>query len=273
VLATQAAISIEKALLHEALLEKKRLEEQLRIARQVQLSLLPTQPAHIEGLDVAGINVPAENIGGDYFDLIPIVQGHLGLVVADVSGKGVPASLIMAGFRAMLRAEIRNNYSIRTIFAKVNNLLEETLDYDQFVSAFYGVLDLERRRFTYSNAGHHPAILLRADGKPRYLKSGGMVLGVFADASYNERFVDLAAGDVLVLYTDGLVEAENRPGEMFGRERLEQCLAANMHLDARDLCQAAYAAMREFTEGGRLEDDTTIVVAKVLGPMGPSEQP
>lgn len=130
-----------------------------------------------KGLDIAGINMPSRNVGGDYFDFIPIVPGHLGVVVADVVGKGVPASLIMASFRAFLRAEIRNNYAIQTIFTKVNKLLHKILQPYQFVTAFYGVLDLERRRFTYSNAGHHPAILLRPDGKRRHLKAGGTVTG------------------------------------------------------------------------------------------------
>lgn len=269
VLATQAAISIAKVLLHEELIEKKRLEEQLRIARDVQLSLLPTSAPQLKGLDIAGLNIPSEDIGGDYFDFISIVEGHLGIVIADVVGKGIPASLIMASFRAFLRAEIRNNYAIRTIFAKVNNLLQESLKEYQFVSAFYGVLDLERRRFTYSNAGHHPAILLRADGQSRYLKSGGLVLGIFEGTTYNERFIDLAPGDLLVLYTDGLVEAESEAREMFGRERLEQFARAQAHLSAHDLCQAIYAEMRRFTGEGTLRDDTTIVVMKVLSVAQP----
>ncbi|MBI3951403.1 MAG: PP2C family protein-serine/threonine phosphatase, partial [Acidobacteria bacterium] len=240
------------------------LEEQLRIARDVQLSLLPKAAPRLDGLDIAGLNIPSEDIGGDYFDFIPIVEGHLGVVVADVAGKGIPASLIMAGFRAFLLSEIRNNYAIRTIFAKVNNLLYESLKEYQFVTAFYGVLDVARRRFTYSNAGHHPAILLRADGQQRHLKSGGPVLGMFEGTTYNERFMDLAPGDILLLYTDGLVEAQNQAGEMFGRERLEQFARANAHLNAHESCEAIYAEMRRFTEEECLTDDTTIVVIKVL---------
>lgn len=268
VLATQAAISIDKAILHQELLEKKQLEEQLRIARDVQLSLLPTAAPQAPGVDVAGLNVPSEDIGGDYFDFIPIVEGHLGVVVADVAGKGIPAALIMAGFRAFLLSEIRNNYAIRTIFAKVNNLLQESLKEYQFVTAFYGVLDLERRRFTYSNAGHHPPILFRADGQQRYLKSGGPVLGMFEGTTYNERFMDLAPGDILLLYTDGLVEAENEARELFGRERLEPFVRANAHRSAQELCQAIYDEMRRFTGEEQLKDDTTIVVVKVLSPVG-----
>lgn len=270
VLATQVAIAIDKASRQRELLEKKRLDEELRIAREVQLSLLPTEAPARESLDIAGINIPSRDIGGDYFDFIPIVHGHLGVVVADVAGKGIPASLIMASFRAFLRAEIRNNYAIRTIFTKVNNLLYEILKPHQFVTAFYGVLDLKSRRFTYSNAGHHPAILFRPDGKRRYLKSGGTVLGIFENAAYDEGFIDLAPGDLFVLYTDGLVEAESLKGEMFGRARLERFVRRNAALKAGELCEVIYAEMRRFTADSRLEDDTTIVVAKVLSPSGES---
>ena len=264
VLATQVAIAIDRARLHRELLEKKRLDEELRIAREVQLSLLPVIAPNLEGLDIAGLNIPSRNIGGDYYDFIPIVQGHLGIVIADVSGKGIPASLIMASFRAFMRAEIRHNYAIQMIFARVNNLLREILQLNQFVTAFYGVLDLERRRFTFSNAGHNPPLLLRPDGKLRQLKTGGTVLGVFENAAYDEEFIDLKPGDLFLLYTDGLVEAENKAGRMFGRNRLEKFVRANAHQSAAELCESIYVEMKRFTKESRLDDDTTIVVAKVF---------
>ncbi len=264
VLATQVGVAIDRARLHQELLEKKRLDEELRIAREVQLSLLPTSAPEVPDLDIAGLNIPSRDIGGDYYDFIPIVQGHLGIVIADVSGKGIPASLIMASFRAFLRAEIRHNYAIQMIFARVNNLLREILQLNQFVTAFYGVLDLERRRFTFSNAGHHPMLLLRPDGKVRQLKTGGTVLGVFENAFYDEEFIDLKPGDLFLLYTDGLVEAENRAGQMFGRKRLEKFVRANSDQTAAQLCESIYVEMRRFTKESRLDDDTTIVVAKVF---------
>jgi len=264
VVGTQAAIFVEKAVLSKQLREKQLIEEELRIAREVQLSLLPAAAPQVPGLDIHGINIPSYKIGGDYFDFIPIVAGHLGIAVADVAGKVIPASLIMASFRAVLRAEIRNNYAIRTILAKVNRVLKETLRDDQFVSAFYGVLDLARRRFTYSNAGHHPAILFRKDGKRKYLKSGGIVLGIFDGVGYNEQFIDLVPGDLLVLYTDGLVEADNPAGEMYGRARLEKFVSANTQMDARAMCEALYDDMSQFTRAPRPADDTTIVIARIL---------
>lgn len=264
VLATQVAIWIDRARHRRELLEKKRLDEELRIAREVQLSLLPAAAPELAGLDIAGINIPSRDIGGDYYDFIPIVADHLGIVVADVAGKGVPAALIMASFRAFLRAEIRNNYAIRTIFDRVNNLLHEIFQPHQFVTAFYGVLDLERRRFTSSNAGHNPPLLLRPDGRWRELKSGGTVLGLFEGTAYDEQFVDLVPGDVLVLYTDGLIEAENKAGRMYGQQRLRQFVRSHAHLSAAELCEEVYVDMRRFTGESHPDDDTTIVVARVL---------
>ena len=256
VLATQVAIAIDKARLHEELLEKKRLDEELRIAHEVQLSLLPTAAPKLAGLDIAGMNVPSRDVGGDYYDFIPIVEGHLGIVVADVVGKGIPASIIMASFRAFLRAEIRNNYAIQTIWSKVNNLLYEILQIHQFVTAFYGVLDLGRRRFTYSNAGHHPALLLRPDGKWRQLKRGGTVLGIFEGAAYEEEFVDFVPGDLFVLYTDGLVEAPGRDIDV-GTDRLlgeaERMLASGFRTGA----PALVAAMQREIGGS---DDCALVL-------------
>jgi phosphoserine phosphatase RsbU/P len=264
VLATEVAISIDRANHRQELLERKRLDEELRIAREVQLSLLPATAPNLEGLDIAGINIPSRDIGGDYYDFIPIIDGHLGIVIADVVGKGVPASLIMASFRAFLRAEIRNNYAIRTVFYRVNNLLHEILKPHQFVTAFYGVFDLERRRFTFSNAGHNPPVLMGPDKECRQLGCGGTVLGLFEGTSYEEDFIDLAPGDLFVLYTDGLVEAQNKEGQMFGYQELARLVRANADLHADQLCETIYEEMRRFTGESHPEDDTTVVVAKLL---------
>lgn len=267
-LASQVAIAIERMAIHRERMERKRLDEELRIAREVQLSLLPGKLPEVKGFDIAGLNVPSRDVGGDYYDFVFVSPGHLGVAVADVSGKGIPAALIMASFRAFLRAEIRNNYAIRTIFSKVNRLLNETIKPHQFVSAFYGVLDLERRRFTYSNAGHHPPILFRPGAEQQQLEDGGAVMGVFAEMKYEEQFIDLEEGDTLLFYTDGLIEAENAIGEMFGRERLEDFVGEHTQLSASELCEALYVEMTSFTGIGHSADDTTIVALRVLQRKG-----
>jgi sigma-B regulation protein RsbU (phosphoserine phosphatase) len=159
--ASQAAIAIERTRLHAEVLETRRLEEELSIGQRIQRTFLPEHDPKIANFDIAGAYYSSGLVGGDYYDYVRITDGHLGIVVADVSGKGIPAALIMAAFRASLIAEVRNNYAIRTVFAKVNKLLWESIEVNRFVTAFYGVLDIHGRRFTYVNAGD-----ARLDGAP-----------------------------------------------------------------------------------------------------------
>ena len=170
--ASLAAISLERARQHEEILEKRRLEEELSIAKRIQKTFLPQKKPQVSGFDISGINIPSEEVGGDYYDFIAINESQMGIVIADVSGKGIPAALIMASVRAGLIAEIRNNYAIRSIMAKVNNLLFESTASDIYVTLVYGVLDPKNRIFTFSNAGHNAPILRRADGEMKYLTEG-----------------------------------------------------------------------------------------------------
>lgn len=262
--AQQVALSIEKAQLYRALLDKKRLEQELSIAREIQLSFLPTKEPPIQGFDVAGLNMPSRLVSGDYYDFIRIVEGQWGLVVGDVSGKGIPSSLIMASFRASLLAEIRNNYAIRTIMAKVNQLLWESTADHQFVTAFYGVLDEQRRILTYCNAGHNPVILIRADGSALKLETGGLILGAFADSTYWENFVQIFPGDTLLLYSDGVTEIYNAQEEEFGVDRLQNLVTANRHLKAKEITRLVKAQILEFAADKTIQDDFTLVVLRSL---------
>ena len=167
--ASQAAISIERTRLHEQMLSSQQLEQQLQVARQIQRTFLPDVFPTIPGYDVTGMNVSSEQVGGDYFDFIQIAEGQTGIVIGDVAGKGIPASLIMASFRASLLAEIRNNYSIASICRKVNNLLHESISSDNFVTAVYGVLNSHAHVFTYANCGHNLPVLLPYTGADYFL--------------------------------------------------------------------------------------------------------
>jgi sigma-B regulation protein RsbU (phosphoserine phosphatase) len=182
-----------------------------------------------------------------------------------VSGKGIPAALIMASFRASLIAEIRNNYSIRTVFAKVNKLLWESVEADRFVTAVYGVLDLTARRFTYVNAGHNPGLIYRAGtGKMDHLEATGPLLATFEAATYKERHTQIEPGDVLVLYSDGVTEAMSPEGELFGMERLEELVRVRAPEGAGAVLRGVREATRAFQEG-RQFDDLTLVVVKGIG--------
>ncbi len=262
--ADQVALSIEKAQLYRALLETKRLEQELAIAREIQMSFLPLKEPLIRGFDVAGLNMPSQLVSGDYYDFIRIVEGQWGLVVGDVSGKGIPSSLIMASFRASLLAEIRNNYAIRTIMSKVNQLLWESTDDHQFVTAFYGVLDEQRRILTYCNAGHNPVILIHADGSTMKLETGGLILGAFQDSVYWENFVQIASGDTLLLYSDGVTEIYDAQEQEFGVDRLQKLVTANLQLNAKEITLLVKSHILEFAADKTIQDDFTLVVLKAL---------
>jgi len=259
--AAQAAVAIERTRLHEEVLEKRRLDEEVTIGQRIQRSFLPDRNPEVQNFDIAGANYSSDRVGGDYYDYIRIADQHWGIVVGDVSGKGIAAALIMASFRASLIAEIRNNYAIRTTMAKVNKLLWESIEPDRFVTALFGVLDVESRRFTYVNAGHNPALLLRAaTGQFETLDATGPLLGTFETAAYKERLVELRPGDVLVLYTDGITEAMDAAGELFGEERLREVILARKDDTAVTHVKGIWEAVQAFRSGDQDDDLTTVVV-------------
>jgi serine phosphatase RsbU (regulator of sigma subunit) len=263
-LASQVAIIIEKVMLHEQLVEKKRLEGQLEVARQVQLELLPAQDPQLEGFDISAYNFPTEEVSGDYYDWVRIYEDQIGIVVADVSGKGVPAALLMAFLRASLRAAIHIGYAPHISMAKVNYLLWESIERNQFVTAFYSVLDASNRTLAYTNAGHSPPLLLDPDGSARFIERGGLPLGMFRQTRYYEYYLSLEPGQVLVLYTDGVTEAINASGEEYGTERLERVVREGRHLRARELIDFIHSDVQKWTDGQGASDDITFFIVKAL---------
>lgn len=263
-LASQVAIIIEKVMLHEQLIEKKRLEGQLEVARQVQLELLPARDPQLEGYDISAYNFPTEEVSGDYYDWVQIYDDQIGLVIADVSGKGVPAALLMAFLRASLRAATHVGYSPHISMAKVNYLLWESIERNQFVTAFYGILDVTNKTLTYTNAGHNPPILLKQNGDLSFIDRGSIPLGMFRDTRYHEYYLTTDPGDVLMLYTDGVTEANDPHGGEFGRDRLAQAVMANRQLGARELISAVYTEVLAWTGGRGATDDVTFFVIKAL---------
>ena len=258
---SQAAISIERARLHKEILDKRRLEDELDLARRIQVTFLPEILPDIPGYQVSAMNLPSEEVSGDYYDVISVAPGQWGIVIADVFGKGIPASLVMASFRASLLAEIRNNYAISTIMRKVNRLMWESVEPERCVTACYGVLDTAQGVFTYSNAGHLYPLLIK-DGDVRHLTKGGMLLGAIENASYEEGRVHLRSGDLLLLFTDGLTEAEDPSGEPFGEDRLAEAALAGLDLDCSDIVQHIHRTIVGFS-GAELADDFTVVALRV----------
>ncbi|MEW6411982.1 MAG: GAF domain-containing SpoIIE family protein phosphatase [Candidatus Zixiibacteriota bacterium] len=260
--ASQAALSIERARLHEQLLNGRKIEEQLNIAREIQQSFLPKEDPKIKGYDISGINIPSGQVGGDYYDFIQIVEHQMGIAIGDVSGKGIPASLLMAAFRASLIAEIRNNYSIRTICRKVNDLMYESMKAGNFVTAVYGVLDAKNHILTFSNCGHNLPVLLRSSGEVEYLREGGPVFGVTPGAEYEERPIYIGKGDVVVLYTDGVVEVFDDDRQEFGLDRLIDILKENKDRPSAEIENAVYRSVNSFASSKHVFDDFTMIVLK-----------
>lgn len=263
--AAQAAVAVQRARSARDLVERRRLERELAIARDIQLSFLPSKAPSVPGFDVAGTSIPHDQVGGDYYDFIPVSETRLGLAIADVSGKGIPAALIMAGFRMSLLAEIRNEFAIRAVMRKASLLLHESTERDRFVTAFYGVLDWKNAVLIFSNGGHNPPLLVRRDGTCENLVEGGVALGVLPDARYEDRPVALREGDVLVMYTDGVSEAESPTGEMYGEHRIEDLARRHAHLPAADILARLVDAVGAWTAEKGPSDDLTLIVVRKLG--------
>jgi sigma-B regulation protein RsbU (phosphoserine phosphatase) len=245
-------------------MERKRLQAQLEVARHVQLELLPASDPKLEGFDISAYNFSTEEVSGDYYDFVQIYDDHLGLVIADVSGKGVPAALLMAFLRASLRAAIHIGYAPNISMAKVNYLLWESIESNQFVTAFYGALDATNKTLAYANAGHNPPLLMSADGTASFIDRGGIPLGMFRDTRYYEYYLPVESGQTLVLYTDGATEAGSPDGREFGRDRLEQKVREGRHLGAKELIKFLHSAILDWTNGRGSSDDVTFVIVKAL---------
>jgi sigma-B regulation protein RsbU (phosphoserine phosphatase) len=263
-LASQVAIIIEKVMLHEQMIEKQRLETQLEVARQVQLELLPGRDPQLESFDISAYNFPTEEVSGDYYDWVRIYDDQIGIVIADVSGKGVPAALLMAFLRASLRAATHIGYAPHISMSKVNYLLWESIERNQFVTAFYGVLDATNRTLSYSNAGHNPPLLMKVDGTVRFEERGGVPLGMFRDSRYYEYFETIEPGEVFVLYTDGVTEAMNSTDEEYGRDRLVAAVRACRELPAREMIDFIHRDLTVWTDGRGAHDDVTFFIIKAL---------
>jgi len=260
--AAQAALSIERTRLHHKIVQARKIDEQLNITREIQRSFLPESNPQIKGYDIAGTNIPSEQVGGDYYDFINIFDGQTGIVIGDVSGKGIPAALIMASFRSSLIAEIRNNYSIGTICRKVNSLMYESTRAGSFVSAVYGVLDSKNHIFTFSNCGHNLPVHIKNDGEIDYLKEGGQVMGVSPDVSYEQRPAILSVGEIIVLYTDGVTEVFDDDGREFGIDRLVEVVKEHKNKPSFEILDKIVNSVRKFASKKHTFDDLTAIVLK-----------
>src|SRR6185295_16890909 len=254
--------------------EKKRLEEELRIARAIQMSLLPRGPIDVPGLGITALCVPAREVGGDYYDFFRLPGNRLGILIADVSGKGTSAALYMAELKGLILALSQRYQSPRELLIEVNRIISEHLDSRSFITITYAVFDLLAGVMTFCRAGHTPLIFLSGPSAvmplARVLTPSGMVLGLridgaaekFAELLHEER-VDLSAGDVIVLYTDGITEAMNPESDLFGESRLSRIVEEHGHLESSELRERIMREIEAFVGSADQHDDMTMILLKV----------
>lgn len=248
----------------EAKAERKKIEHELEIARNIQQSLLPASCPKIKGLDVAAIALPAMQVGGDFYDFIPLSDNRIGIVIADVSGKGMPAALFMALSRALIRVNAIQEHAITTVIEKTNHLIQEFSSSGYFVTLFYAIADSNNSSLQYIRAGHNPPLFYRAvNNEIISLKGRGMALGVFDELDIEAKDIALAAGDILLLFTDGVTEAINPLKKEFGVGRLTELLRKNHHLAASAIINEIKQELERFADGVPQFDDITLVVLKM----------
>jgi sigma-B regulation protein RsbU (phosphoserine phosphatase) len=265
--AAQAALALENSQLAAAVaadaVHRERLSRELEIAREVQQRLLPQTLPEIAGLDYAGICRPALGVGGDYYDFLALPDGNLGIAVGDVSGKGVPAALLMASLQASLRGQaILGSTDLATLMSNLNRLICDATQDNRFATFFYGQYEPRTRRLTYVNAGHDPPMLFRGAEVIR-LETGGMIVGWLPDAVYTQQTLELEPGDLLVAFTDGISEAQNADQQEWGEQRLMEVAARARDLPAEDLLRHILAEADAFVAGAPQYDDMTLVAARI----------
>jgi len=260
--ADAAAISLEKAILHHQILEKKKLEEQMQMAKDVQSNLLPVSPPELEGYEIDGICIPTFEIGGDYYDYIFLDKNNLAIVIADVSGDGIPAALIMASFRAMLRNLLKSNNNPAEIMDLLNQQIAEVSRKRDFITAFYGKLNYRDNIMTYANCGHNPPVLLRANGQLEFLETGGPSLNILKDVKFDSSSVELNSGDQIIFYTDGVTEIFSNDLKEYGFERLKSVLINSKEKPASEIINSVVESTKTFSDAKLYRDDFTLVVLK-----------
>jgi sigma-B regulation protein RsbU (phosphoserine phosphatase) len=264
-IAAHAAAAIVNARLIDEALRAADIKRELRIAADVQHRLTPATMPRVPGFEIGAVYAPCYELGGDFYDFLDLPPDNLGVAICDVSGKGIPASLLMASIRASLRAHASSIYDMSVVLERVNRDLCADAEVGNFATMFYGVIDYRTRRFTYANAGHVPPVLIRG-GRSTGLLTGGGLLGIARGGRWRNEHLTLQGGDVLLACTDGLTEALNHAEEAFGAKRVEQAAveAIGRGLSAQAIARHVVWTMRRFTGLQTRFDDLTLMVIKVL---------
>jgi sigma-B regulation protein RsbU (phosphoserine phosphatase) len=262
IIAGQSAQVIENARLLEKEKELMRMEEELRLAREIQMGLLPKEPPSVAGYDIYGISIPAKAVGGDYFDFIPVNDTLLAFCLGDVSGKGMPAALLMSNLQAAVRSQSLLETACSECMVRANTLLCRNTGPEKFATLFYGVLDFTNHAVRCCNAGHNYPFLFSRDRDPHLLVTGGPVLGFMEGIPFEQASHPLSPGDLLLAYSDGITEALNPSEDQYGEDRLAGIIRSGMGLSARELIQRILDDVGTFSANTPQEDDMTLLAIK-----------
>lgn len=262
IIAAQSAQIVENARLYEEERSLMKMQEELRLASQIQADLLPKEPPKVSGYEIVGATFPARTIGGDYFDFIPVDDTKIVLCLGDVSGKGLTAALLMANLQASLRARTYLGASVKECVSNVNRQLYQSTSPEKFATLFYGILNTSDHSFTYCNAGHEPPIMIRKNGELVRLKGGGTVVGITDDFQFEDFQVCFQPGDVLVIFSDGVTEAMSSERKQFGENSLIESIKTGTASAADKIVERLVTAVRKHAGSAPQHDDITAVVLK-----------
>lgn len=241
--------------------ERDRMEGELELARRIQTRLLPSHAPRLAGLEIEGRSEPAREVGGDYYDHLVLGDDRVLLVIADVSGKGVPAALLMSAFRASLMSQDPATGPAK-MAVRLNEFLHHSVEPGKFVTAFVGILDGRTGRLAYANAGHNPPLLMRADGSAEWLAAGGLILGIMPESQFESGEAELRPGDLLLMYTDGVTEGADATGDQFGEDRLVETVRRRRSGSVGELAESIVREVRAFEGASGPADDLTVLAAR-----------
>lgn len=262
ILASQSGQVIENARLIEEEKAYIKIQQEVGLASKIQMDLLPHKSPDLAGYDIAARTIPAQSIGGDYYDFISTSANTLVLCLGDVSGKGLPASLLMANLQATLRGQTLVSQRPSECILRSNKLLFESTSPEKFATLFYGVIDIQHHTFNYSNAGHDWPFLISKNNSVQRLKTGGLMIGLIEQAAYQDEEVPIQVGDLLVIQSDGVSEAMNNNNEQFGEERLQKLILENKHRTAEEIIDITIKEVRKHAGAHPQSDDITMMVVK-----------
>ena len=259
----QASLAIDNAIMNKKLLEQNLSAKEMDIARDIQINFLPKIPPATKNFDISVMSVPAKKVGGDYYDFIPLSEDKLGIMIADVAGKGIPAALLVSIVRSAFRMEAQRAITnVEELMYITNNAVCRDTVNNMFITVFYLVLNVNSGEIIYSNAGHCYPLLIKKEGEVEKLKVGGSIFGMFENSTYKSEKIILENDDILILYTDGVTDSKNEKDESYGTKRLINKIQENIYLKAEEIKKKVYEDVRSFAKTGELFDDFTLMVIK-----------